>query len=158
MYRFLKTLHPGGIRAPGIFCSVGGRDDHYLCPLPGQAGHNLVRSTIHYHFNKLQVLYNVFRQCQSFRWKQPPNTAKVNNGFLKHMDCLIQPNKLFTFLTFFKIQHALGTCWRVGATHSNLNGLGDAPDTEQNATSDCLVSSLWWHSASIDGNQGDQKG
>jgi hypothetical protein len=30
MYKFLKTLHPGGIRTRDLLF-VGGRDDHYLC-------------------------------------------------------------------------------------------------------------------------------
>jgi hypothetical protein len=36
MYKFLNTLHRGGIRS-GIFCSAGGRDDHYATP-PGRDG------------------------------------------------------------------------------------------------------------------------
>jgi hypothetical protein len=34
MYKFLQTLHPGGIRTRDLFCSVGGRGDHYATP-PG---------------------------------------------------------------------------------------------------------------------------
>jgi hypothetical protein len=50
MYKFLKTWNPGGIR---IFCSVGGRDDHYATP-PGQVAH-------------FWILFLRFKLCTIFR-------------------------------------------------------------------------------------------
>jgi hypothetical protein len=39
MNEFLKALHPGGFE-PGIFCSVGGRNDHSTTP-PGHSNNNV---------------------------------------------------------------------------------------------------------------------
>jgi hypothetical protein len=37
MYKFVKTLTPWWDSNPGIFCSVGGRDNHFATP-PGRLG------------------------------------------------------------------------------------------------------------------------